>query len=207
MKAKFPGQALHILYDENQIRVLASVPCSDVYSIMLPTEATSIREIALELGKSAASVGEQIAKLQDAGLVIKAGIRKRRSRVEQLYTMSSMSASHNTERISPEVADLLAKQFRGTMREAERQQAKYLEARSHENSFRLYGFYVWSSVYLSPENSLKVREAMGNVHDLINQLGETDPENREGGQFTRVKMTTMMFPTMLESKKIIDENS
>jgi hypothetical protein len=205
MKAKFPGQALHIFFNEEQLEVLASVACNDVYASMLPNEALAIREIAADLGKSAGAVGAVIPQPIDAGLVITAGTRRRRSRTEQLYTMSSMSGSISPDGYTPEVAQLLNKQFRGNMRAAERYQSKYTEARGIDNSFRLFGYYVWSSVYLSPENSLKIRDAMASVHDLINQLGESDPENRTDDSHVRVRMTTMMFPSVKESKKITDK--
>lgn len=207
MKTKFPGQTALLYFNRDQLEVLSSVACNEVFNSMLPTEARSIRESAQDLGKSPASVGEHVASLLDVGLVIKAGSRKRRSRTEQLYIHKSYNNRIEMTGQEQDVLELFIKQFRGEMRACERQLEAYVRIRSVDESIRIFGMHEWSSVFLTPENSLKVKEAIQDVHDLMTRLAESDAEKREDGEHIRIKLSSVMFPTASESKRLLDESS
>ena len=85
MEPRFPGQAEVTKLNLKQIQTLISVACSEVFDSLSPIDPRSAREVAKDIGRSPASVGEQIVKLMDAELVISAGTRKRRSRTETLF--------------------------------------------------------------------------------------------------------------------------
>ncbi|QYK53120.1 MAG: helix-turn-helix transcriptional regulator [Fimbriimonadaceae bacterium] len=203
MPKLYPGQVELLVFDNHQIRALASVACTEVFSTISAKEPISIREIAQELGKSPASVGEHVSTLLAVELIVPAGTRKRRSRTEALYIAKGRETKM-VLRGKPWgiIMEYLAR-FRGQMRMAERQFELTQKAAQIEPGINDYLQYRWSRAYLSRENSAIVRKALHEVYDLIDELSESDQEKRIEGEHIHVNVSTLMIPTQSESKRIL----
>lgn len=206
MEVKFPGQIELLPMNAEQVRALSSVPCSDVFSAFWPTEALAIREVANELGKSPASVGEHVATLVGVGLLIQVGERKRRSRTEALYAHKGLITRFVMRDHDWETIEFYLNRFSGQMRLADREHAAAQRAIHVDPSFQDYLAYKWSRVYLSPKNVLKVKQAIEDLQELVRSLSEPAPGTGNGEELVRATLTTMLLPNAGASHKIAEKD-
>ncbi len=182
------------------LQVLASSACSEVYTTLLATESFSIREVARELNRTPASVGEHISKLLDVGLIIPAGTRKRRSRTETLFIHKAITTRFPFENQSPESMTHYHDRFKSYMRSAERQLGAAISVFLKDETYFDFVTYKWHTGYLTRENALKVKDAIMEVQDLFDELQETNPENRSPETHIRLNLTEFLMPTQRESE-------
>ncbi len=205
MSHEFPDQIELLRLNDDHLQVLASAPCTEVFSAFLPSEPLSIREVAQELGKSPAAGGENVKSLVDAGLMIKAGTRKRRSRIETLYIHKGQTTRLFFDEASPAGLQAYHKRFRGQMRQAERQHELAQKAAQTDSGLFQFIGYTWSSVYLDLESVKKVKRMIADLHREIEALDENDPETRESGDYVRLNISSLVLPIQSESKKRLDK--
>ena len=203
MKPKFPGQVELLVLNPKQVKALSSVACDEVYETLGSKEPRSIREVAEEVGRSPAAVSEHMAKLVKVGLVITAGTRKRRSRTEKLYVAKAMTDRFISQENTWATIKVYLKRFQGQMRLAMREHEAAQLALRKDRSFVAFLSFRNRSVYLSPENSLIVKQKFTELSSLVAEMNEPDPEVRSAGGHVRVDVSLLMLPTVNESKKVL----
>ena len=199
-----PNQIDFLKLEKEHLTVLASAPCTEVFQAMSYVEPMSIREIALEVNRSTASVGEHIVKLLEVGLIVAVGTRKRRAREETLYAMKAADHRFDPVGQSEEATEACIKKFRCDLRQTDHMSAAAFHAIRKEPSLHDYVLIRSYAGYMSKDNVDKLRKAMEDIAKLFSELVETDPEVRENGEFTRVKISTVILPTKRESLKRLE---
>jgi predicted transcriptional regulator len=201
-KTRFPGQVVYLELNEKQVAALASVACDEVYSALSPIEARSVREVAEEIGKSPASVGEQLAKLVKVGLVIQVGTRKRRSRTEATYALAALVDRVRVPERPSKLVQVYFKRFQAQMRQLVKQFDAAQRALLRDRSFVAFFMSHSRIAHLSPEDSLVVKQKVRELIQLVNELDESDPEVRRAGGHVRTTLAVQLLPTVHESKKL-----
>jgi hypothetical protein len=201
MEPRFPGQVDVVKLNIEQIQALVSVACSDVFDSLSAVDARSAREVAAEIERSPASVGEQITKLLDVGLIIPAGTRKRRSRTEALYAHAGRLTRFFLHEQTPESIEMYKLRVRSQMRQAERQHDAFYDALSSDPQYSDFYIYKYHSVYVDRDRALRLKLAVSELQALVHELSESDIEARSDGQFLRVQFTVMSIPAQQESKR------
>jgi predicted transcriptional regulator len=184
-----------------QIVALSSVACSEVFSTFSAAEALSIREVAGFLDRSPASVGEQVVKLVNCGLLMTAGERKRRSRTEVLYVYCARTTNLIWKKQTPEALDAYLGRFKGQMRLAERELAEAQRTIIEQPEYRHFLVYQWNRLYLTPKSAEKVQQAVASLNELIHSLSEEPPTNPDDDTLVRATFTTMLLPSLSASKR------
>jgi hypothetical protein len=198
---RFEGQVEMLHMSTDQVRALASVACSEVFSTFSSTEAMSIREAAVQLDRSTASVGEHVATLLSNGLLLHAGERKRRSRTEALFVVAGRTMRWSLAEASPESVKAYQARFRGQMRLAEREAEAAQFAILDDPEFRNYMLYRWQKIYLSHKNVERVRQAIFSLIDLVQALGEEPPSDDKDEELVRATFSAMLLPSISASKR------
>lgn len=200
-----PGQVEILRMNHDQVVALGSVVCSEVFAAFDVRRPLSIREVAQELGKSAAAVGEQVTKLLSVGLLIEAGSRKRHARTETLYVHKGIKTRFVIEDHDWPTIEAYLHRFESQMRQLGRMHSLAQRAQHQDPSLRGFMLYKWHSVYLSPENALRIIQAMEELLELALAL-ETKPTTPPEGESTvRVTLATLMLPTTAESRARLSE--
>lgn len=205
MKKIHPDQVESLSLDYGHISVLASYAASEVYSAFSPYESRAIREVAIEIGKTSASVGEHVKKLVDCGLLLQVASRKRRSRIEALYAHRAFESHLPTSGQPLKFREKYVDRFKGMMRLLDRQHEAMQNAGQLDPGFYSYFNHQWQNVFLSPANAKIIIDRMNEISTLARQLNEGDPEQREGKEFVRVSVTTVMIPTQVESRRRMEK--
>lgn len=205
MNKLHPDQVDALTLEYGQISVLASYAAAEVFSAFSPFESRAIREVAIEIGKTSASVGEHVKKLVECGLLLQVGSRKRRSRIEALYSHRSMQTHLPTTGQPLKFREKYIDRFKGQMRLLDRQHEALQGAAHLDPEFHEYFSYLWQNVFLSPENAKIIKDRMREISLLAMQLNEGDPDRRNGKNFVRVSVTTVMIPTQVESRRRIEK--
>jgi predicted transcriptional regulator len=201
-KTRFPGQVEYLELNEKQVAALASVACDEVYSALSSIEARSVREVAEEIGKSPASVGEQLAKLVKVGLVIQVGTRKRRSRTEATYAQTALVDRVRVPERPSKIVQVYFKRFQAQMRQLVKQFDAAQKALLRDRSFVAFFMSHSRIAHLSPVDSLVVKQKVRELIQLVNELDESDPEVRRAGGHVRTTLAVQLLPTVHESKKL-----
>lgn len=205
MKKLHPDQIEKLSLDFEHITVLASYAASEVFAAFNPNEARAIREVAKEIGKTSASVGEHVKKLVECGLIMQVGIRKRRSRIEALYAHKGLDTHLPASGQPLKLKEKYVERFKGQMRLLDRQHEAMQNAAHVDNDFYEYFIYQWQHVYLSPENAQLIKERIKETNRLALQLNEGDPTKREDGEYVRCSVTGVMIPTQVESRRRLEK--
>ncbi|MFM9871915.1 MAG: ArsR family transcriptional regulator [Fimbriimonadaceae bacterium] len=203
MSTPFPNQVEILYMGVEHLTVLASAPCSEVLDSLDYKQPKSIREVSEELGKSTASIGEQLAKLLEVGLVVAAGTRQRRARVETLYVLSFGQIIMDLPNASEEAINEYITKFRCEMRLTDRLHVTAQRALRSKPDLLQHIHYFTSNGYLSKENAKKMKAALAQLHTEFGQLAVSAPQNGEQENFVRVKLATTMLPSQHESERII----
>jgi hypothetical protein len=201
MNPRFPGQTEVTRLNIEQIQTLISVACSEVFDSLSPVDARSAREVAMDIGRSPASVGEQIVKLLDVGLIISAGTRKRRSRTEALYAHAGRLTRFMFAEQTPESIEQYKLRFKGQMRQAERQHDAFYAAMEKDPSYSDFLILKYHTLFVDRERALRLKLAVTELQSIIHELSESNIEARSEGDFVRVQMTILSIPTQQESKR------
>jgi hypothetical protein len=208
MNETFPNQVPIHLMTREQVLVLASAPCSEVFSMLGSAEALSAREVAAAIDRSPASVSEQIAKLVEVGLVIPAGTRKRRSRTEALFVHKGVVTRFILKDQPKDVLEAYQRRMAAHLRLAERRFSAFQDVFLHDQSYQDFLIYKTTTAQLSREGALRVQLAIAEVLELIRSLDQPDAEARAQGDFIRLNFTALMLPTQQESaRRMPKENS
>lgn len=200
MSLPFPDQIEVLQLEEKHLAVLASAPCAEVYQEIPFSEGISIREIAEEVNRSTASVGEHIAKLLDVGLITVVGTRKRHAREEILYALKASHFLFDPVGQSEGATEECIRKFRCDLRQTDRMSAAAF--RAIRDVPELYDAVLIRSYvgYFDKESALKVKKALADLAVLFSELHEEDREVREKGDYTRIKLSMVMLPTVRESE-------
>jgi predicted transcriptional regulator len=187
-----PGQVELLLLEPEHLQVLSSAVSSEVFAALDSRRALSVREVARDLGKSTSAVGEQVAKLVAAGLVVPAGTRKRRSRTEALYVHKGVITRFLLKDQPPETIEAYIARFNALMRQAARQHATAQWAIHRDPSLFDYFAFKQHSAFLTPEGALRVRAAIDELMELIGALSQPAASEE---QVVRVSFNAMLFPS------------
>lgn len=201
MKTFYPDQIANLELELKHIEVLASAPCSEVYATIGPEEPIAIREIAVEVNRSTAAVGEHITKLLSVGLIIPVGTRKRRARTETLYVRSCVDYHVNSRKLTPEAREAYITRFRCQMRQVDRYHSNAQRTFAVDESLVDYFSYRWQVGYMTRENAIKFKEEIKEFHARFVSLLEDNPEVRKNGEYVRVQHSMTFLPTQRESEK------
>lgn len=201
MNRPFPEQIELVELSLEQIKVLSSSACSEVFSAFSPNEALSAREVGQEVGRSAAAVHEHVDKLLECDLIVAVGSRKRRSRTETLYVHRGLITRFVLAKQNQESLAAYSDRFKAQMRLAERQFQGAMEAVSVDRSLMDFLAYKWVTGYLNRENALRLKDAINEIQSVMEEMRELDPARREMGDFVRVTFSSMLMPVTHESKK------
>lgn len=202
--SQYPEQAPVLHMSADQVRTLASAACSEVFSTLSAFEPQSVREVAAAIERSPASVGEQVAKLVEVGLVFKCGERKRRSRLEALYLHRGLVTRFRLEGQPPEVLEAFRRRFSSQLRLAERHHAAFHEALPTDPSLTDYFAYKAYSLKLDRAGALKVQMAIHEVLDLAKALSAALPEGTQDEEVLRMQFVSWLMPTLAASREIRD---
>ncbi len=200
MEPRFPGQAEVTKLNLKQIQTLISVACSEVFDSLSPIDPRSAREVAKDIGRSPASVGEQIVKLMDAELVISAGTRKRRSRTETLFAHAGRLTRFMLAEQTPESIEQYKLRFNSQMRQAERQHDAFYDALENDPSYTDFLILKFHTLFVDRERALRLKLAVTELQAVIHELSESNVDARSEGEFVRVQMTILSLPTQQESR-------
>ncbi|MBI1334787.1 MAG: hypothetical protein GC165_18120 [Armatimonadetes bacterium] len=201
MNPRFEGQVASLRLNAEQIHTLISSPCSEVFDALSAIEPRSAREVASDIDRSPASVGEQLAKLLDVKLIIPAGTRKRRSRTEALYVHAGMATQLFLNDLTSDGIEQYKLRFKSQMRQAERQHDAVYGAVANDPSYTDFLIYKYHTLFVDRERALRLKLAIAELQSLILELSETNADAREDGEFVRVQFTVMSLPTQQESKR------
>lgn len=201
MNRPYPEQIELLELNLDQIRVLSSSACSEVFSAFSAIEPLSAREVGNEVGRSAAAVHEHVDKLLDVGLIVPVETRKRRSRVETLYVHKGLITRFVIARQNREALEAYADRFKAQMRLAERQFASAMDAASVDKSIVDFLAYKWVTGYLDKTSALRLKEAINQIQALMEESRTTEPAVREEGEYVRVIFSSLLLPVVHESRK------
>ncbi len=185
----------------DQVRVLSSSACSEVFSAFSPVEPLSAREVGKEVGRSAAAVHEHVDKLLDVGLIVAVDTRKRRSRIETLYVHKGVVTRFVIAKQDRESLEAYSDRFKAQMRLAERQFESAMDAASVDKSILDFLAYKWVTGYLDRPSALKLKAAVSEIQSLMEEMRETEPSRREEGEYVRVIFSSLLLPVAHESRK------
>ncbi len=201
MNRPYPEQTELLELNLDQIRVLSSSACSEVFSAFSPIEPLSAREVGKEVGRSAAAVHEHIDKLLAVDLIVPVETRKRRSRVETLYVHKGQVTRLVIAKQNREALEAYADRFKAQMRLAERQFASAMDAASVDKSIVDFLAYKWVTGYLDRASALRLKEAINQIQSLMEESRTTEPSQREEGEYVRVIFSSLLLPVVHESRK------
>lgn len=198
-----PGQVEVVELSSEQVRALSSVACSDVFSAFDAHRPMSIREVAVELQKSPASVGAQVSTLSGVGLLVPSGERKRRSRIEQLWVHKGLATRLIIAKCDQETLRTYNKRFDAQMRRASRLFSMAQQASEVDPSLSTLLHFRWKWAYMTPEHAREISKEASELQVRFEQLGEEDQLNEQDG-LVRVSLVTIMLPSSAESRKRIN---
>lgn len=196
----FDGQIDVLYFNDEQLKVLASSAATEVFSTLSEDQPRSIREVAAEMGKSPPAVGEQMAKLVQADLVISAGTRRSHARTETLYVHRARVNRVAFGSLSPEGTELYLNRFRAMSKLSERQHEAFIRAIPDDPDLANFARTLRGSFYLTKDQAARLREACEAVYQLANSMHEPDPSRRTEGH-VRIAFSSAFFPTTQESEK------
>ncbi len=188
------------------ITVLASYAASEVFAAFNPNEPRSIREVASEIGKTSASVGEHVTKLVSTGLLVQVGTRKRRSRTESLYSHRGLATHFDLGKQPLSVIEKYIERFRGQMRLADRQHEAAQYAAHADPKFLQFFKYECQNIYATPEVAEQIKEGINKLIKETIAANEGDPSKRESKEYVRINVMAYMLPTQVESRHRISKN-
>lgn len=172
MDTERPTQADLITLSLDQLKCLSSPIRSQIFWCFDPNEPRSVMDVAKEIGKSAQTTHYHLHHLVDAALLIPAGERKRRSRIETLYIWAAKDVRQQTSGASKEyraeARRSMAAVSRTMVREAE---LLHRVMELDPEYFRLAGFRH-HSVRVTEEQAALIRERL---YAIIEEVQGMEP--------------------------------
>lgn len=182
----------------DQLRLLSSPALAEVFEAFTTHEIRSIPDIAAEVHRSQAAVGVHVQALLDAGLLQEVGTRKKRSRIERLFTRTAERLVTNFEGKPNEYHEIAVASFNASMRRAQRMHELYRLRVAQDITEVDFGQNLVRTMRLSREGSKKLIAAMqrfyAEVETIEEKFGGTDSDGE------RVRMTLMFHPTVASSE-------
>lgn len=194
----FPGQKDVVNISLDMMTVLASSATYEVFLCFSYVEPRSIPDVATELGKSQATIGSHVAKLMEHGLLVEAGLRKKRSRMERLFVWTGRGTYHDYTNQPIEYFKATSARTESLLRRYGRQYSLYMERvfLSEEEIHR--GAMRWRPMIISKEGAIKLRQALFDVHEVAAEL-EREAKEGIGTDIEHVFMITTFMPTVNSS--------
>ncbi len=191
-----PGQVETAQLTLEQVACLASPARGEVFFHFSGLVPRSIAEIAEMVGRSASATTYHVAELVQVGLLVPAGERKKRSRTETLYVMSSRKG-YLTEgaSASPEYRKHVLAHRAAILRLVQREREAVEEAFAVDPSLEAFSNFRRYMVKLSPERADAVKKI---VIEQLRSVAYGDPD-LDGIMTT---FTFTMSPSLAESRKI-----
>lgn len=199
---QFPGQKDLVHINLEMMELLSSAATYEVLLSFSFVEPRSIPDLALELGKSQATVGSHVSKLLKVGLIVEAGTRKKRSRTERLFVWTGRGTYHDFANQPKEYFAATSARTNALLRKYGKQYSLYMERVFHNEDDLLRGAMRWRPMLISKEGALVLREAMFEVHELAARL-EAEAKAGEGSEHEHAFMITTFMPTIYSSLKRI----
>lgn len=179
----------------DHLRVLSSVSCNEVMSTLdafLPMSAKDVGDI---INKSPASVLEHLHKLLEVGLVIEAGTRKKRSRIERLFLPAGKVIRFQVQGQSSEALDAYMDRVRGNFRLAERNFADLLKILPEDGDISDFLIYKTYTAKLDRERALLLRIATDEVLNLLKSFEPHGADGNASDGFLRYNFMAVGLPT------------
>jgi DNA-binding transcriptional ArsR family regulator len=186
------------IFTLEQAELLASAQKAEVFWSFSPSEPRSISQIAKALGKSASTTTYHVHELEDAGILITAGERKRRSRMEKLYLHAARSFFGAGPSASKEYREKSVEAFAAMAR---------LMARERQMANETFDFNIELSRFMTfgrfsqMVTADRAEEFGGRMLGLLREFSQEPPD--ENG--TRISFVFNMTPTLGESRRFLAE--
>lgn len=200
------GQVELIELNLDQIQALSSPATNDVFWSFSFTDPMSAREVSYEIGKASSTTGYHIDKLISVGLLIKAGTRKRRSRIEQLYVQAANKVRANLAGKPEEFYEAANKGFAALTRSMSKEREAAYEAMFVDHSWSEKMIYRTVRVYLKPEDAAIAFELIEKLHTHVRNANVSPEEAANSESIKRFHVFSNMTPTKSESKKHMRKN-
>lgn len=191
--ANFPGQTDTLVFNLDQVKVLASPGTNEIFWAFSGRTPKSAREVAESMGKRAPAVHYHVAILVEHGLLIGVEERKRYARTETLYVRSGVRCVDNLEGASEEYLGYRIKSFAATMREISRQTELLYELSPHKPDVWDFEHYQRTFANLSAEQAAYLKAKLEEITREVIAM----PNDPEG---TRVNVTLVMRPTIDQAR-------
>lgn len=191
----FPGQTEDARFSLEQLKCLASAARAEVFwntSARLPR---SISEIAESLGRSPSATAYHVAELVEAGLVIPVGERKKRSRTEKLYVVSSISILSTPAEESDEYRQALMQGYAAMLRLMLRERTEVTHAFQSSPELAESVTFRRNLARIPLKKAATFRKRLS---ELINEFSE----NEGTASDLLFAMTVSLAPTLVESRRI-----
>ena len=198
MKQPYPDQVETLIFTLEQAELLASAQKAEVFWSFSPKEARSINQIAKALGKSASATTYHVHELENAGMLIVAGERKKRSRMEKLYVHAAKSFYGQGHSASEEYREKAVAAFGAMARLMVRERQVVNETFDFDIGLSRYMAFGRFSQTVRPE---RAEEFAQKVLKLIRDFTSEAPD--EDG--ARISIVFNMSPTAGESRKRLEE--
>ena len=198
MKQPYPDQVETLIFTLEQAELLASAQKAEVFWSFSPKEARSINQIAKALGKSASATTYHVHELENAGMLIVAGERKKRSRMEKLYVHAAKSFYGQGHSASEEYREKAVAAFGAMARLMVRERQVVNETFDFDIGLSRYMAFGRFSQTVRPE---RAEEFAQNVLKLMRDFTSEAPD--EDG--ARISIVFNMSPTAGESRKRLEE--
>ncbi len=192
--AFFPGQTDTLVFNLDQVKVLASPGTNEIFWAFSARTPRSAREVAENMGKRAPAVHYHVAILLDQGLLIGVEERKRYARTETLYVRTGVQCVDSVETASPEYLSYRVKSFAATMREISRQTELLYELSPHMPEVWQFEHYQRSFANLTPEQAEHLKKRLEEISKEIIAIPAAPDQ-------PRVNITLMMRPTIDQARK------
>lgn len=198
MNETYSDQVESLIFSLDQAELLASAQKAEVFWSFSPTEPRSINQIAKALGKSASATTYHVHELEEAGMLIVAGERKKRSRMEKLYLHAAKNFFGQGHSASKEYREKAVAAFGAMARLMVRERQVVNDTFDFDIGLSRYMAFGRFSQTVRPERAQEFAEK---ILKLIREFTSESPD--EGG--ARISIVFNMSPTAGESRKRLEE--
>lgn len=191
----FPGQSERVRFTADQMKCLASPARAEVFWNFHNTFPKSTAEVAEGLGRSASSTSYHVAELVQAGLLLAVGERKKRSRHEALYVLSSKHFSTVSHQESDDYRTNMLKGYAGLLRLLLRERTEFTEAMKARPQMLEHSAFFRNTLRMSNEAA---KELVQRISAEIARATEEQTE-QEG---SLVAITFSVTPALVETRRM-----
>lgn len=163
-----------VIRDPATLRAIRSPVRHEIVEALDRLGASSVAEIAGELGRKAASLYYHIHDLTDAGILIEVGKKPSARRTESVYDLAAEKVIIDRRTRSPEFLEELQGLHRSALRRAEREMAAAVRHPASESRPENSAVLLRMSVRLSPGNASEARRRMLELVDFLSEQNEPE---------------------------------